>query len=110
MISVITLTALVLSTPLWGQSGQAIFDGNNCSTCHQATGGSALGPSLKTIARTYNEKGNGLQDLILYLKSDKRPIVQPGKSAMMQNYLNSIKGLSNKEFRLLGKYIMDSGK
>jgi len=84
--------------------GKTVFQSKGCTACHQPQV-DTVGPSLKTIAKTYNGKK---EDLIKFLKGEAKPKVWPDKFPMMQPQLNTTKALSKKDLEALADYILNS--
>ncbi|MES2240798.1 MAG: c-type cytochrome [Bacteroidota bacterium] len=82
--------------------GKVIFEGKgNCVSCHK-TDEKLIGPSLKDIAKIYQEK-NG--SIVTFLKGENEAIVDPSQFAVMQANLTLTKTFSDKELQGLEAYI-----
>lgn len=87
-------------------SGQEVFEAGNCSSCHQPDQ-KVIGPSLQEIAKTYKEKDG---DLVLFLKEESDPIVDPGQYEAMKINLAITKNMSDEELKALEDYIYSFSK
>lgn len=103
---VLIITSLFVSTTLYAEQGEAVFEAQGCGLCHKPDIGKA-NPSLKDIARTYQGKEG---QLIKYLKGEAEPIVQQGKGSIMKRSIEKTKALSEEERRSLADFIMSQGK
>ncbi len=83
-------------------NGQAIFQKNGCTACHQAAV-DTVGPSLKKIAAAYAGKED---ELIAFLKGQHKAIVDPAKFAMMKSQLMKTSKLSDADLKALADFIL----
>ncbi len=82
--------------------GAAIFNGKGaCIACHKPDV-KLIGPSLQDIARIYKEK-NG--DIVLFLKQEAKPIVDPSKFSLMKSNFAIIEEMDEEELLALEAYI-----
>jgi len=88
-------------------SGQELFEGEgNCIACHKPDQ-KIIGPSLEQIARTYKEKkGN----IVLFLKEEADPIVDPGQYDIMKTNFAITKTMSDEELEAIEDYIYSFSK
>lgn len=87
-------------------SGQEVFEAGNCSSCHQPDQ-KVIGPSLQEIAKTYKEKSG---NLVLFLKEESEPIVDPSQYESMKINLAITKNMSDGELKALEQYIYSFSK
>jgi cytochrome c len=88
-------------------SGQELFEGEgNCIACHKPDQ-KIIGPSLQEIAKIYKEK-NG--DIVLFLKEQSDPIVDPGQYDIMKTNFAITKSMSDEELKALEDYIYSFSK
>jgi cytochrome c551/c552 len=81
--------------------GKVIFEKKGCAVCHKQDV-DAIGPSLLTISKAYAGKGN---ELVSYLKSKSKPIIEPKRASVMNPQLVKIQVLSDKDMKALASYI-----
>ena len=88
-------------------SGKELFENKgNCIACHQAEQ-KTIGPSLNEIAQIYKQKkGN----LILFLKAENEPIVDPSQYEIMKTNFAITKSMSDDELQALQDYIYTFSK
>ena len=88
-------------------SGKDLFEGEgNCIACHK-TDQKIIGPSLEEIAKIYKEK-NG--NIVLFLKEESDPIVDPGQYDIMKTNFAITKSMSDEELKALEDYIYSFSK
>ncbi|MES2411078.1 MAG: c-type cytochrome [Bacteroidota bacterium] len=88
-------------------SGQELFEGEgNCIACHKPDQ-KIIGPSLQEIAKIYKEK-NG--DIVLFLKEESEPIVDPSQYSVMKANFAITKTMSDEELKALEDYIYSFSK
>ena len=82
--------------------GKEIFEGKgNCAACHQMNE-KTIGPSIKTIAKIYQQKNGNLID---FLKYDAEPIVDPSQYQIMQTNFSITKAMTDNELQALEAYL-----
>lgn len=82
--------------------GKEIFEGKgNCAACHQMNE-KTIGPSIKTIAKIYQQKNGNLID---FLKYDAEPIVDPSQYQVMQTNFSITKAMTDNELLALEAYL-----
>jgi cytochrome c len=82
--------------------GKEIFEGKgNCAACHQMNE-KTIGPSIKTIAKIYQQKNGNLID---FLKYDAEPIVDPSQYQVMQTNFSITKAMTDNELQALEAYL-----
>jgi len=88
-------------------SGQELFEGEgNCIACHKPDQ-KIIGPSLEQIARTYKEKKD---NIVLFLKEEADPIVDPGQYDIMKTNFAITKTMSDEELEAIEDYIYSFSK
>lgn len=88
-------------------SGQELFEGEgNCIACHKPDQ-KIIGPSLQEIAKIYKEKGG---DIVLFLKEESDPIVDPSQYDIMKTNFAITKSMSDAELKALEDYIYSFSK
>lgn len=88
------------------EKGQTLFEENNCVACHQLNQ-KVVGPSLQEMAKIYKEKkGN----LVLFLKGEAQPIVDPSQYETMKLNLEITKTMTIEELKSLELYILNQSK
>ena len=88
-------------------SGKELFEGEgNCIACHKPDQ-KIIGPSLQEIAKIYKAK-NG--DIVLFLKEESEPIVDPGQYDIMKTNFAITKSMSDEELKALEDYIYSFSK
>ena len=82
--------------------GKEIFTGEgNCAACHQVDK-KVVGPSIKEIAKIYKEKN---ADMVVFLKGEGEPIVDPTQFEVMKANFAITKTMSNDELKALEAYV-----
>jgi cytochrome c len=84
------------------ERGAFLFESYGCDACHRLESRSSGTPSLPELARAYQNKQ---KQLILYLKGDAGPIVQPEKAGMMKRQLEKTSAMSDDDRTALADYI-----
>ena len=88
-------------------SGQELFEGEgNCIACHKPDQ-KIIGPSLQEIAKIYKEKKG---DIVLFLKEESEPIVDPSQYEVMKTNFAITKSMSDEELKALEDYIYSFSK
>ncbi len=88
-------------------SGQELFEGEgNCTACHQIDQ-KIIGPSLQEIAKKYKEDN---ASIVLFLKEESEPIVDPSKYDIMKTNFTITKGMSDEELKAIEDYIYSTSK
>jgi cytochrome c len=88
-------------------SGQELFEGEgNCIACHQAEQ-KIIGPSIQEIATIYKDKN---ASIVLFLKEESEPIVDPSQYEIMKTNFTITKGMSDEELKALEDYIFSFSK
>jgi len=82
--------------------GKAIFLANGCMVCHDLED-NKIGPSVKDIAKAYVGKK---AQLILFLKRESKPIVEPEDYAVMSANLFATKRMKDKDLSDLADFIL----
>jgi cytochrome c len=82
--------------------GKEIFESKgNCVACHQVNQ-TAIGPSLKDIAKIYKlQKG----DIIAFLKGNAKPIVDSSQYEIMKTNIAITKEMSASELKAIEAFI-----
>lgn len=88
-------------------SGQELFEGEgNCIACHKPDQ-KIVGPSIEEIAKIYKaKKGN----IVLFLKEEAEPIVDPSQYDIMKTNFAITKSMSDEELKALEDYIYSFSK
>lgn len=88
-------------------SGQELFEGKgNCIACHKPDQ-KIIGPSLAEIVKIYKaKKGN----IVLFLKEEADPIVDPSQYDIMKTNFSITKSMSEEELQALEDYIYSFSK
>ena len=87
--------------------GAEIFQGKgNCVACHQMDK-KAIGPSIQDIAKIYKDKG---ADMVVFLKGEGEPIVDPSQYEVMKANFVITKAMSDEELKALEAYVYSSLK
>ena len=73
----------------------------NCAACHQVDK-KVVGPSIKEIAKIYKEKN---ADMVVFLKGEGEPIVDPTQFEVMKANFAITKTMSNDELKALEAYV-----
>jgi len=84
-------------------TGQEIFGSSGCTACHLPAE-KTVGPSINEIAKAY--KNNGDQ-MILFLKEEADPIVDPENYGAMQVNLAQTKAMSDEELQKIVDFILE---
>lgn len=88
-------------------SGKELFEGEgNCIACHQAEQ-KIIGPSIKEIASIYKAKN---ASIVLFLKEESEPIVDPSQYEIMKTNFTITKGMSDDQLKALEDYIYTFSK
>ena len=83
------------------QIGKILFEGTgNCVACHQIDK-KIIGPSIQEIAKIYKDKN---ANMVLFLKGEAKPIVDPSQYEIMKTNFTITKTLSNQELKALETY------
>ncbi len=96
---------LSLTIPAFAQdysAGEAIFIENKCQGCHSADNVKKQGPFLQTIANTYQDE----EKLLLYMKGESDPIVEPERAKTMKIRRRKLKKLTPQQQKELSQYIL----
>ena len=101
LVAVVAGAAVIAGSAFAG-NGQAVFQQNGCTACHQPAV-DTVGPSLKKIAQAYAGKKD---ELIAFLKGMAKPKVDPAKAPMMMPQLNRTKALPQDKLEALADYIL----
>ena len=88
------------------ESGQLLFEENNCVVCHQINQ-KVVGPSLQETAKIYKQKN---ANLVSFLKGNAQPIVNPELYETMKVNLEITKKMSDEELKSLELYILSQAK
>lgn len=100
-----TTTEEIAQTP--EELGAEIFQGKgNCVACHQMDK-KAIGPSIQDIAKIYKDKG---ADMVVFLKGEGEPIVDPSQYEVMKANFVITKAMSDEELKALEAYVYSSLK
>jgi cytochrome c len=83
--------------------GKEIFDSLRCGLCHKLDTGKTT-PSLNEIASSYKGKEG---QLLIYLKGEAGPIVNPGKKETMKLQIEKTKELKEEERKALADFILN---
>ncbi len=87
--------------------GKTIFEGKGtCATCHKLDA-KLIGPSVQDIAKIYKEKN---ADLVVFLKGEGKPIVDPSQYEVMKANFALTKTFSDEELKGLEAYIYSNSK
>lgn len=87
--------------------GKEIFEGKGkCFSCHQPEQ-KVVGPSIREVASTYKEKKG---DIVLFLKEEAQPIVDPALYETMKANFAVTKTMSDEELKALEAYIYSFSK
>lgn len=82
--------------------GKEIFEGKGtCVACHQPST-KTVGPSIQEIAQIYKEKN---ADLVVFLKGEGEPIVDPSQYEIMKANFAITKAMSDEELNSVEAYI-----
>lgn len=84
--------------------GKSLFTDKTCFSCHQEDT-KTVGPSIKTIAKTYTNKGVSIVD---FLKGKTKPIIEtdPGLVSIMKSNLDSfVKQMPEDELKAIEAYM-----
>ena len=82
--------------------GKEIFTGKGtCAACHQVDK-KVVGPSIKEIAKIYKEKN---ADMVVFLKGEGEPIVDPTQFEVMKANFAITKAMSDDELKALEAYV-----
>jgi cytochrome c551/c552 len=106
LFAVSAISALFVAVPSFAANGEQIFQSNDCILCHDATKdrvAEGLGPSLEMIAAAYKGKEDAL---ISFLKGKGKPRLYPTKYPIMEEQLDSIRGLSDDERKALSTFLL----
>lgn len=88
-------------------SGQELFENEgNCIACHKPDQ-KIIGPSLQEIAKIYKEKKG---DIVLFLKEEADPIVDPSQYEIMKTNFAITKTMSDEQLQALEEYIYSFSK
>lgn len=83
-------------------SGQELFEGKgNCIACHQPEQ-KIIGPSIAEISKIYKDKK---ASIVLFLKEESEPIVDPSQYEVMKTNFAITKKMSDNELKALEGYI-----
>jgi cytochrome c len=88
------------------EKGEALFQENNCASCHQPDQ-KIVGPSMQEIAKIYKEE-NG--NMVAFLKEEAEPIVDPKMYESMKINLQITKTMTDKELQSLELYLLSHSK
>lgn len=92
----------VLTEDLLVGVGKEIFEGKGtCVACHQPTT-KIIGPSIQEIAKIYSEKDG---NIIVFLKGEGEPIVDPSQYEIMKANFAITKQMSDEELKSIEAYI-----
>ena len=84
------------------QLGQELFENKgNCFACHKPDQ-KIIGPSIIEIAKIYKQQ-NG--DIVLFLKGEGKPLVDPSQYEVMKTNFAITKTMSDEELEALEAYI-----
>ncbi|RAR71670.1 c-type cytochrome [Flavobacterium aciduliphilum] len=87
--------------------GKEIFEGKGtCATCHKPDV-KLVGPSLKEIAKIYNEKK---ASIATFLKGNEKPLVDPSQFEVMKANFALTKNFTDEERQALEAYVLSQGK
>lgn len=83
-------------------SGKDLFENEgNCIACHKPDQ-KIIGPSLEEIAKIYKTKKGAV---VLFLKEEAEPIVDPSQYEIMKTNFAITKSLSDEQLQALEDYI-----
>jgi cytochrome c551/c552 len=106
LLAVSVIATLFVAVPSFAADGAEIFQSNDCAVCHDATKdrvAEGLGPSLEMIAAAYKGKEDAL---ISFLKDEGKPRLYPDAYPIMEDQLDSIRGLSDDERKALATFLL----
>jgi len=84
------------------EKGKEIFEGKGaCATCHKLDS-KVIGPSILDIAKIYKEKN---ANMVLFLKGEAEPIVDPSQYEVMKANIALTKTFSEEELQSLQQYM-----
>ena len=87
--------------------GKEIFAGKgNCVACHQVDQ-KVIGPSIQEIAKIYKDKN---ADMVLFLKGESEPIVDPSQFEVMKTNFAITKTMTDEELKGLEAYFYSNLK
>ena len=82
--------------------GKEIFEGKgNCISCH-VVDKKVIGPSIQEIAKIYKDRN---ADIVVFLKGESKPIVDPSQYEIMKTYLSLTKTMSDNELKGIEAYV-----
>ncbi len=84
------------------EKGAFLFESHGCNSCHRHASSSSSFPALTELAQAYKGKQ---KQLILYLKGEADPIVQPEQAGMMKRQLEKTSAMSDDDRKALADYI-----
>jgi len=83
-------------------SGKELFEGKgNCIACHQPNQ-KIIGPSIQEIATIYKAQN---ADIVLFLKGEGKPIVDPSQYEIMKTNFAITKSMTDEELQALEDYM-----
>ena len=88
-------------------SGQELFEGKgNCVACHKPDQ-KIIGPSIQEIATIYKSQK---ASIVLFLKQESQPIVDPSQYEIMKTNFSITKSMSDVELQALEDYMLSFAK
>jgi len=83
--------------------GKKLFEGKGtCTACHKPNA-KIIGPSIAEISKIYKEKN---ASIVLFLKEESDPIVDPSQYEVMKTNFSITKNMSDEELKALEEYIL----
>lgn len=104
-IILIILAVFVAATIGASEHGAFLFESHGCDACHRLESRSGGTPAVPELAEAYKGKQ---KQLILYLKGEADPIVQPEKAGMMKRQLEKTSAMSDADREALADFILES--
>lgn len=89
-VILIMLSVFVAIATNASEQGAFLFESHGCDACHRPESRSGGTPALPELAQAYKGKQ---KQLILYLKGEADPIVQPEKAGRMKKQLEKTSAL-----------------
>jgi len=88
-----------------GADGKALFDKNNCASCHNMDK-ETVGPAVKAIGAGYAGKKDAM---VKFFKGEADPIIDPKKFDMMKPQITTItKKMSDDELSALADFFLNA--
>ena len=103
VIAIVVGGFLAMNWVCWAQQQSDIFTSLHCGACHKVDVSTRAFPSLKEIAKAYEDKE---AQLAAYFKGKGQSLVRPDEASRMGRYIEKTQALSDADRKSLVDFIM----